>query len=248
MESSRRKGLDDPTATEETPMTPAAIVSYDDTLNDLDALMLARVLADAGTTLTLAYVRHTTQAEPDLEELEEHDAETLLQRGARWLGDLDVDRRVIVSASTAAGLKWLAEQENADIVVFGSDYRTAVGHVSPQQSAQTLLEGGPAAVAIAPADYRSYHGEQIERIGLLADAGDEAATQTATELAEQFGASVTREERGVDLLVVGSRSEARPGYVTISARAQNAIEESTAPVLVVARALPVRFAATVLAG
>ena len=30
-------------------MTPTAIVSYDDTLNDLDALMLARVFADAGT-------------------------------------------------------------------------------------------------------------------------------------------------------------------------------------------------------
>jgi nucleotide-binding universal stress UspA family protein len=228
-------------------MTPTAIVSYDDTLNDLDALMLAQLLADAGAMLTLAYVRHTTQTRPDREELEEHEAETLLQRGARWLGDLDVERRVIVSASTGAGLKWLAEQENADIVVFGSDYRTAAGHVSPQQSAQTLLEGGPAAVAIAPADYRSHHGPKIERIGLLADPGDEAASQTAGQLAEQFGATVTREERGVDLLVVGSRSEARPGYVTISARAQNAIENSTAPVLVVARAVPVRFGSPVVA-
>jgi hypothetical protein len=45
--------------------------------------------------------------------------------------------------------------------------------------------------------------------------------------------------------VVGSRSEGRPGYVTISARAQNAIEESIAPVLIVARAVPVRFAVRV---
>ena len=63
--------------------------------------------------------------------------------------------RVVVSASTGEGLKWLAEQEEADIVVFGSDYRTAAGHVAPQRSAQTLLEGGPAAVAIAPAGYRA---------------------------------------------------------------------------------------------
>ena len=124
-------------------MAPTAIVSYDDTLNDLDALALARVLATAGTTLTLAYVRHTTQTQRDREMLEENDAETLLARGARWLGDLDVARRVVVSASTGAGLGWLAEQEDADIVVFGSDYRTAPGHVSPQQSAVTLLEGGP---------------------------------------------------------------------------------------------------------
>ena len=50
-------------------MAPTAIVSYDDTLNDLDALALARVLADAGTTLTLAYVRHTTETSRDRERL-----------------------------------------------------------------------------------------------------------------------------------------------------------------------------------
>jgi nucleotide-binding universal stress UspA family protein len=226
-------------------MAPTAIVSYDDTLNDLDALALARVLATAGTTLTLAYVRHTTQTQRDREMLEENDAETLLARGARWLGDLDVARRVVVSASTGAGLGWLAEQEDADIVVFGSDYRTAPGHVSPQQSAVTLLEGGPVAVAIAPANYRLNGGPQFGRVGLLADPADEAAAQTAGELADQLDADVTRELRNIDLLVVGSRSEARPGYVTISARAQNAIEASTAPVLIVARAVPVRFAVQV---
>ena len=228
-------------------MAPTAIVSYDDTLNDLDALALARVLADAGTTLTLAYVRHTTQTRRDLEMLEKSEAETLLDRGARWLGDLDVSKRVVVSASTGAGLRWLAEQEHADIVVFGSDYRTAPGHVAPQHSALSLLEGGPAAVAIAPANYRLNGGPQFGRVGLLADPDDQAANQTAGELAEQLDAEVTRELRNIDLLVVGSRSEGRPGYVTISARAQNAIEESIAPVLIVARAVPVRFAVRVLA-
>ncbi len=228
-------------------MAPTAIVSYDDTLNDLDALALARVLADAGTTLTLAYVRHTTQTRSDREMLEENEAETLLDRGARWLGDLDVQRRVVVSASTSAGLRWLAEAQDADIVVFGSDYRTAPGHVAPQQSALSMLEGGPAAVAIAPANYRLNGGPQFGRVGLLADADDEAAIQTAGELADQLDAEVTRELRTIDLLVVGSRPEARPGYVTISARAQNAIEESVAPVLIVARAVPVRFAVPVLA-
>lgn len=228
-------------------MAPTAIVSYDDTLNDLDALALARVLADAGTTLTLAYVRHTTQTRRDLEMLEKSEAETLLDRGARWLGDLDVSKRVVVSASTGAGLRWLAEQEHADIVVFGSDYRTAPGHVAPQHSALSLLEGGPAAVAIAPANYRLNGGPQFGRVGLLADPDDRAANQTAGELAEQLDAEVTRELRNIDLLVVGSRSEGRPGYVTISARAQNAIEESIAPVLIVARAVPVRFAVRVLA-
>jgi nucleotide-binding universal stress UspA family protein len=228
-------------------MTPSAIVSYDDTLNDHDALALARVLAQAGATLTLAYVRHLTQVERDREELEEHEAQKLLERGARWLGDLDVARRVVVSGSTGEGLKRLAGLQEADIVVFGSDYRTAAGHVSPQHSTQTLLEGGTSAVAIAPANYRANGDPGIRRIGVLADPGDYAATRTAHELAERFHGSAADGERQPDLLVVGSRAEAREGQVMITARAQNAIEESVAPVLVVARGVPVRFASAVAA-
>jgi nucleotide-binding universal stress UspA family protein len=223
-------------------MATTAIVSYDDTLNDHDALMLGRVLADAGASLTLAYVRHTTEVRRDREELEEHEAASLLERGARWLGDLDVDRRVVVSASTGDGLRWLADQEEADIVVFGSDYRTAAGHVAPQQSAQKLLEGGPAAVAIAPANYRADRAPRISRIGLLADPGDDAAIETARALADRLEATVTRDEREVDLLVVGSRSEAPEGRVMVTARSQNAIENATAPVLVVARGIALGFA------
>jgi len=224
-------------------MTPTTIVSYDDTLNDHDALMLGRVLAEAGAELTLAYVRHTTQTERAREELEEHEAEALLERGARWLGDLAVERRVIVSGSTGEGLKWLAEQEEADLVIFGSDYRTAAGHVSPQQSAQSLLEGGRAAIAIAPANYRSDRERRIGWIGVLAAPGDDAAIGTARELADQLGATLTRDERRVDLLVVGSRPEAPEGRVMISAQAQNAIDNAACPVLVVPRGVTLRFVA-----
>ena len=224
-------------------MTPTAIVSYDDTLNDHDALMLGRVLAEAGAELTLAYVRHTTQTERAREELEEHEAEALLERGARWLGDLAVERRVIVSGSTGDGLRWLAEQDEADLVIFGSDYRTAAGHVSPQQSAQSLLEGGRAAIAIAPANYRNDRERRIGWIGVLAAPGDDAAIGTARELADQLGATLTRDERRVDLLVVGSRPEAPQGRVMISAQAQNALDNAACPVLVVPRGVTLRFAA-----
>jgi nucleotide-binding universal stress UspA family protein len=222
-------------------MATKALVSYDDTPNDHDALMFGRVLADAGAELILAYVRHTTQSEREREQLDQHQAEDLLERGARTLGDLDVERRVVVSASTAEGIRWLAEEEPADIVVFGSDYRTAAGHVSPQKSAEALLQGSPAAVAIAPANYRSDHISRFGRVGVLAEAGDDAAIDTARELAESLGARVTRDEPYVDLLVVGSRLEAPEGQVMISSAAWNAIENATSPVLVVPRAVKVRF-------
>jgi nucleotide-binding universal stress UspA family protein len=218
-----------------------AIVSYDATDNDHDALMLGRVLAEAGARLTLAYVRHTTQSQASREQLEEHEAQALLERGADWLGDPDVQRRVVVSGSTGEGLKWLADQENADVIVFGSDYRTAPGHVAPQRSAQLLLEGGPAAIAIAPAQYRAQLRPRLGRIGLLAAPGDDATVETARELAQAVGATVTRDERQVDLLVVGSRTEAPEGRVLLSAQMQNAIENTGAPVLVVARGVRIEF-------
>ena len=222
-------------------MAPHAIVSYDDTPNDHDALMLGRILGEAGARLTLAYVRHTTQTQRAREELEEHDAEALLERGARWLEASDVERRVVVSASTGQGLAWLAEEEDADIIVFGSDYRTAAGHVALGRSVQMLLEGGRAALAIAPANYRSRRTPEISTVGVLTAPSNDDAIETARGLAERFGATLTHNQRGVDLLVVGSRPEAPEGRVMISSQAQNTIEEANSPVLVLARGLPLHF-------
>jgi nucleotide-binding universal stress UspA family protein len=224
-------------------MAPRAIISYDDTPGDQDALMLGRILADAGASLTLAYVRHLTQSNRSREELEEHEAQALLDRGARWLAGLDVGCRVIVSPSTPEGLRRLAEQEEANIVVFGSEYRTASGHVAPQHSTQNLLEGGATAVAIAPADYRSDRAPRIHRIGVLAIPGDDPTLATARGLAASLGATLTRDERQVDLLVVGSRLEAPHGRVMISAQAQNEVENATCPVLVVPRGVTIDFPA-----
>jgi nucleotide-binding universal stress UspA family protein len=219
-------------------MAPRAIISYDDTPNDHDALMLARVLEEAGAELMLAYVRHTTELAQAW--LEEDEAQALLGRGARMLGDLDVERRVVAHGSTAAGLEWLAEQEEADLIVFGSDYRTAAGHVAPQKSAQVLLEGGRAAVAIAPANYRSDQVRTFGRVGVIA-AGDPASVQTAGDLAERFGARLTHDEPFVDILVIASHPAGPPGRVTLGAEAQKAIENATCPVLVLPRGVAVRF-------
>jgi nucleotide-binding universal stress UspA family protein len=221
-----------------------AIVSYDDTPNDHDALTLGGLLAAAGARLTLAYIRHTVEPRVDREQLEEHDAEALLERGARRLGDESIARRVVVSPSTAEGLGWLATSERADLIVFGSEYRTAVGHVSPGRTVQTLLEGGPA-LAIAPAGYQ-FVDARVETIGLLSS-GDEAAVETARGLASHFGATLTDASSGVDLLIAGSRAEAREGRVMLTSQAQNMIDGAGAPVLVVARGVPLAFGALVTA-
>ncbi|HTT27523.1 MAG TPA: universal stress protein [Solirubrobacteraceae bacterium] len=224
-------------------MPPRAIISYDDTPGDHDALMLGRILADAGAELTLAYVRHCTHGDCSQEVVEEQEAERLLQRGTEWFSGLRVGARVIVSPSTSDGLRQLAEQEDADIVVFGSEYRTAPGHVAPQRSTQALLDGGSAAVAIAPAGYHDKWSPRIHWIGVLAIPGDDATITTARALADSFGATLTRDEHQVDLLVVGSRLEAPTGRVMISAQAQNEIENATCPVLVMPRGVELDFPA-----
>jgi nucleotide-binding universal stress UspA family protein len=215
------------------------IVSYDDTDNDRDALALGRLLAFSGAELSLAYVRHSQGGA-----LEEKEAEELLARGAASVGAPDMPRHVVVNAGTSVGLAELAERENADAIVFGSEYRTAPGTVKPGVPAHKLLLGGPAAIAVAPADLHSRPSVSVNSVGLI-DEGDEAAGETARSLAAALGASVVEHDGGhIDLLVVGSRPESPAGKVTLSAASDYAVETATQPVLVVPRGTVLNFAAS----
>jgi nucleotide-binding universal stress UspA family protein len=217
------------------------IVSYDDTDNDRDALALGRTLSDLGGEISLAYVRHTQQPDSAREALEEREAKELLEHGAEAIGDDKTPRHVVVHASTGTGLWELAENERADVIVFGSDYRTASGAVMPGTSAQRLLTGGPVAVAIAPAAYRSRGGE-IKSIGVLPeDDGDDAAFETAKGLADALGATLADRPDGADLLVVGSSPASPKGHVNLSARAGYAMETANTPVIAVPRGTQVKF-------
>jgi nucleotide-binding universal stress UspA family protein len=228
-------------------MAPKFIISYDGTDTDDDALALGRMLAWAGAELSLAYVRHTREAADHRERLEHREAERLLERGARWLDLPDAERYVVMSASTGEGLRALAEQIGADGVVFGSDYRTAPGHVLPGRSAQYLLEGGPVAVAVAPAGVHEQSPLALETIAAL-DEGDGCAMETARSLAAATGAVVVvaGPETVPSLLVIGSRPEARRGTLSISAAAEYRVELASAPVLMVPRGVALTF--TVSAG
>ncbi len=217
-------------------MAPRIIVSYDDTDNDRDALALGRLLAFSGADLSLAYVRHAQGGA-----LEQKEAEELLERGAEAVGAPDMARHVIVNPGTSVGLAELAERESADVIVFGSEYRTADGLVKPGISAHKLLLGGPAAIAVAPAGLRDRPSAGIGTIGVL-DEGDDAARATADSLAAALGATVVAYERGpVDLLVVGSRPESPQGKVTLSASSDYVVEAATFPVIVVPRGVGIHF-------
>jgi nucleotide-binding universal stress UspA family protein len=212
------------------------IVSYDDTDYDKDALALGRLFALSGAELSLAYVVHSFGGA-----LDEKGAEEMLARAAASVGSPEMPRHVVVNPGTSVGLTELAEREGADVIVFGSDYRTAPGLVKPGISAHKLLLGGPAAIAVAPAGLHTAAAVGINTVGII-DEGDAAARATADNLAAALGASVGEYASGpVDALVVGSRPEAPEGKVVLSAKSDYAVEAATYPVLVLPRGTTLRF-------
>jgi nucleotide-binding universal stress UspA family protein len=212
------------------------IVSYDDTDNDRDALALGRLLALSGAELSLAYVRHSFG-----ESLDQHAAEELLARGAESVGTPDMPKYVVINPGTSVGLAELVEGDDADVLVFGSEYRTAKGLVKPGISAHKLLLGGSSAVAVAPAGLWSQGELSVSTVGVI-DEGDPAARQTAESLAGALGAGVAEHGSGkLDLLVVGSRKEAPEGKVVLSAASDYAVEAANYPLVVFPRGSVLEF-------
>jgi len=217
-------------------MQTHVIISYDGTDNDHDALALGRIFGDAGARVSLAYVRHAAESDPAAEHAAQAQADELLERGAQWLGHPEVARHVVLSGSTGEGLWALAESVGADLVVFGSDWHTAPGHVQPTQSATRLIAGGPVSVAIAAAGLRDRDGAGLRSVALAGGEVDDAARETAVALAAIAGTPLALPSHdGLDLLVIGSRPGTAHGRVDISAASEYQLETATANVMIVSR-------------
>jgi nucleotide-binding universal stress UspA family protein len=221
-------------------MAATAIISYDGTENDDDALALGKMLAPAGFDLALAYVRHSREFDPSREELAQHDAEQRLKRGAALLGEPDAPCHAVFGASTGDRLRDLAVNEGASLIIFGSDYRTPPGHVEPGRSAQYLLDGSPVAVAIACAGLRTQIDETIRAIAVpLAGEVNDVARQTARALADKLGAAVVDSATGsVQLIVCGSQPAAPPGQIVIGGDVRNELGRARGSVLVLPAEVP----------
>ncbi len=218
-------------------MSSNIIISFDGSDNDHDALALGRLLAQGGADVSIAYVRHNQEGDAARESSAQAEAESIVDRGAKWLGGKGkVGRHVVVNASTGEGLRALAEDQNADVIVFGSDWHTAPGHVQPGQSALRLMDGGPSAIAIAAAGLRNRSDARIEHVALPGGEVDAAARETAEGYATRSGKPLALPtQENVDLLVVGSRPGAPEGNVSLSAAAEYLVETTKSSVLVLPR-------------
>jgi len=214
-------------------MTADLIISYDGTPNDDDALALGRLLAQTGSSVALAYVRHSREFDPRREELAQYDAEQRLERGEALIG-IPVTKHVVVGAATGEGLGALAEQQGASIVVFGSDYRTPPGRAEPGTTAQRMIDGGPVAIAVAAAGLRATSNGAISSIAVpFAGPVNDDARATAASLAEALGAEVVDAgANGLDLIIVGSHEGAPTGRVVVAGEVRNELNSARSSVLV----------------
>ena len=217
-------------------MSPGLLVSYDGTANDDDALALGRMLAGDSLSIALAYVRHSREYDPAREEIAQHDADRRLEQGAVWLKDPDVPRHVVFDPSTGAGLGRLAAEEQAAMIVFGSEYRTSPMRVEPGRAALHLLLGGSVAIAVARAGLRVEGHARIETISVAPGDEDDAPQRTAAALAQALGATVTTgDDRNADLIIVGSAPSAAPGRIGISGATRSKLDSARSSVLVLPR-------------
>jgi hypothetical protein len=219
--------------TEDLFMTADLIISYDGTPNDDDALALGKLLAQTGSSVALAYVRHSREFDPKREEVAQYDAEQRLDRGASVIG-IPVTKHVVVGAATGEVLGGLAEQQGASIIVFGSDYRTPLGRAEPGTSAQRLIDGGPVAIAVAAAGLRAKADSSISSIAVpFAGPVNDDARATAASLATSLSAEVVdASAEGLDLIVVGSREGAPKGRVVVEGEVRNELNSARSSVLV----------------
>ena len=172
-------------------MATKIIVSYDGTDNDRDALAL-------GQAPRRRRREPRARVRPARDGGRERSAERLAeQRGARSCSRRGARARqpgrpthVVLSGSTPDGLRELALEPSANAIVFGSEYRTAPGHVDPQASARRLIDGGPIAVAIAPSGFHERAGYTVATIAAVGEDGDPCALETAEALAAELGATV----------------------------------------------------------
>jgi nucleotide-binding universal stress UspA family protein len=215
-------------------MALPVIVSYDGTTNDDDALALGRMLAAGGASLSLAYVRHSREYDPRREEVSAYDADRRLEQGALWLEEPEIERHVVIDPSTSAGLAKLAAAEGAQLILFGSDYRTPPGHVEPGGSAQGLLQGSPVAIGVAAAGLRTQADARIETISVAGNANG-TARQSAEALAEALGARILEGGGNADLIVVDSQSNGPEGRITLGGSTRAQLDSARGSVIVLPR-------------
>jgi len=170
------------------------LAGYDGSEGGCDALTLGALIAERiGAELVVGAVlpNHTARrfAEASVGSVE-HDVERALEeRARRAAADMPGARAETVHASSPArGLYDLATALGASVVAIGSSNGTA-GRTRAGRTAHALLQGSPAAVALAPVGFR-YESPGLRVIGVAVDGSPESDEALAAAVAVADGATL----------------------------------------------------------
>jgi nucleotide-binding universal stress UspA family protein len=172
------------------------ILGYDPHHGGEDVLRLGRLFAEV-----LAAKPRVVTAVPwpdylvglvDIEHELEGETRDQFAHVAEELADLGVETKAIASRSPASALHALAAN-GARMIVVGSCHRGPIGRTLAGSVGESLLQGAPCAVAIAPVEYAKREEEHLQTVAVAFDGSPEAwvALETAIGIAERCHATVT---------------------------------------------------------
>jgi nucleotide-binding universal stress UspA family protein len=167
------------------------LVGLDGSESDSEALALAQRLVDPDGVMILASVEAHRSFRLPHARPGQAAAEVLGAARAEVEGQVAVRCIERTAASAARGLTEIGEDERADVVVLGSRRAAPEGRVTPGRTALRLLQGGPCAVAVAPAGAGEH--DRFRHVGVAYDGSPEAgaALVAAYAIAARDGAAVS---------------------------------------------------------
>jgi nucleotide-binding universal stress UspA family protein len=223
------------------------IIAYDGTPHAEDALVLGRLLAElTGGSIGLAHVhradprnRPPSGTVSGREAFLRREGERLLAQASTQLEGVSATRHAVAGTTTASGLRRLADSEHAQVIVFGSAYNGPVGRVHPGSATRRLLHSARCAIAVAPAGLRERELRALGTVAFTLDDDADSARRSAEALAGRSGARVSESpDGGADLLIIGSTAGTPSGRVMTGAAAEQVIQGSAGPVIVLASGTP----------
>ena len=200
------------------------LIGLDDTPQGDDALALGGVLAgvlDAQPLVlsALPYPRPLVGAmdAAGLQDALEQDTAERFEHARQVLAPLTPETSAVASQAPARALYETAADEDALMVVVGSDHRGAAGRVLPGSVGRSLLHGAPCGVAIAPRGYAEATERRLTRIGVAFDGSPESWTALET------GIALTARLHG-SILLVTAATPPQYGYGSLALLSEGALE------------------------